>query len=143
MSMIIGIAGEAGAGKDTVAGFIQRICPSAIAIAQADPMKRFVARVFDFTEHQLWGPSEARNGGDERFAEDEAWKKAEMILSSTAYSFVEEVLPDLSPSAITRAVDALKSWFRHLYAAHMDYDSAVSTYWSPRRVSRDLGRPPR
>ncbi len=57
---IIIVAGKAGSGKDTVAGYIAEEF-NGVCIAQADPMKRFVRRAFGFTEHQLWGPSEARN----------------------------------------------------------------------------------
>lgn len=61
------IKGEAGSGKDTVAGFLEKH-HGYRAIAQADPMKRFAAFLFGFTENQLWGPSEARNAEDARYA---------------------------------------------------------------------------
>jgi hypothetical protein len=74
--MIVGITGvaespdgtrvTAGSGKDTAAeqlvnkhGFV--------AVALADPMKRFCMEVFGFTEEQLWGPSEERNAPDMRY----------------------------------------------------------------------------
>jgi hypothetical protein len=63
---IIGIAGRAGAGKDTAAstlvtefGFIK--------VSLADPLKRICKEVFAFTDEQLWGPSECRNAPDPRF----------------------------------------------------------------------------
>lgn len=57
---IIGIAGRAGSGKDTVANFIAKNF-NGVVVAQADPMKKFCGDVFGFTEQQLWGPSEFRN----------------------------------------------------------------------------------
>jgi hypothetical protein len=57
---IIIVSGKAGSGKDTVAGYIAENY-NGVCVAQADPMKRFVKRLLGFTDHQLWGPSEARN----------------------------------------------------------------------------------
>jgi hypothetical protein len=57
---IIGIAGRAGSGKDTVANFIAKNFRG-VVVAQADPMKKFCGDVFGFTEEQLWGPSALRN----------------------------------------------------------------------------------
>jgi len=66
--MIIGITGQppAGSGKDTVANYLVKHY-SFVKVALADPMKRFCAEVFDFTDEQLWGPSEQRNEPDKRF----------------------------------------------------------------------------
>lgn len=64
--MIIGLAGQAGSGKDTVADVMVRdhgFCKVAIA----DPFKRFVAEVFQFSDEQMWGPSEKRNEPDKRY----------------------------------------------------------------------------
>jgi hypothetical protein len=63
---IIGIVGKAGSGKDTVADILVRdhgFCK----IALADPMKRACREFFDFTDDQLWGPSEMRNEVDDRW----------------------------------------------------------------------------
>ena len=74
--MIIGITGLsydsgdrrsiAGSGKDTIAEQLVKKHRFA-SIALADPMKRFCQEVFDFTDDQLWGPSEHRNQEDVRF----------------------------------------------------------------------------
>lgn len=64
--MILGICGLAGSGKDTAAKFIvedHRFVPMAFA----DEMKRICKRVYDFTDQQLWGPSEFRNAPDKRY----------------------------------------------------------------------------
>jgi energy-coupling factor transporter ATP-binding protein EcfA2 len=62
--VIVGLTGKAGSGKDTVAGMLNAIIfdeyghlsvrPSA-SLAFADPMKKFCAEVFDFSEEQLYG----------------------------------------------------------------------------------------
>lgn len=56
---VVLLCGQAGAGKDTVGEFLRDRC-DAVLLAQADPMKRFVRRIFGFDDHNLWGPSEAR-----------------------------------------------------------------------------------
>lgn len=81
MTPIIMLAGQAGSGKDTVAAFLKKKAPTTVSIAQADPLKRFAAAVFGFTEEQLWGPSECRNALDPRFevASIAWWKAADAI----------------------------------------------------------------
>ena len=115
--MIIGIAGAAGSGKDTVAGFISKYS-TAVSIAQADPMKRFAKDVFGFTEHQLWGPSEARNGVDERYLTSPAWGEALRNLRRRAMAWVQEVLPDIGIDAQHDAYGALETWFHTLARVH-------------------------
>jgi len=64
--MILGICGLAGSGKDTAAKFIIEDY-SFVQVAFADEMKRICKRVYDFTDEQLWGPSEFRNAPDKRY----------------------------------------------------------------------------
>ena len=64
--MIIGISGVAGTGKDTVASILVDN-HLFVRIALADVIKRIVRDVFDFSESQLWGPSEKRNEIDYRY----------------------------------------------------------------------------
>lgn len=67
--------GSAGAGKDEVAKSLIRpmhpkinsSLPQFKVVALADPMKRFLMDVFNFSEEQLWGPSALRNAVDERW----------------------------------------------------------------------------
>jgi hypothetical protein len=59
--MIVGINGVAGAGKDTFADYLVEDA-NFVKIALADPLKRICLSVFrEFTENDLWGPSEERN----------------------------------------------------------------------------------
>lgn len=79
--MILGISGLAGSGKDTVADILVRDYRFA-KVAFADPLKRIVRDVYDFTDDQLWGPSEARNGIDTRYPREHTWViQADGILS--------------------------------------------------------------
>lgn len=63
---LIGVTGQAGSGKDTVADRLVEE-HGYVKIALADPLKRLGMHVFGFSEQQLWGPSEFRNEFDERF----------------------------------------------------------------------------
>jgi hypothetical protein len=73
--MIIGICGrsitpsgeacQAGAGKDTLADILVRKGYGKVALA--DPLKRILMSVWQFTEEQLWGPSHCRNKPDFRY----------------------------------------------------------------------------
>ncbi len=64
--MIIGISGQAGSGKDTCADiFVQEF--NFVKIAFADPVKRICREVFDFSDNQLWGPSQTRSEPDTRY----------------------------------------------------------------------------
>ena len=56
---LIGIAGGAGSGKDTVAKLLVQEYDF-VRMAFADPMKRIVMAVWPFTPEQLWGPSSRR-----------------------------------------------------------------------------------
>lgn len=62
---IIGIAGFAGTGKDTLADvFVAR---GAIKVGLADPVKRAARSIFDFPIEHLWGPSGNRSIPDKRY----------------------------------------------------------------------------
>jgi hypothetical protein len=64
--MIIGLCGQAGVGKDTVADFLVKN-NNFVKVAFADPLKRICRDVFDFSNEQLWGPSAKRNEPDLRY----------------------------------------------------------------------------
>ena len=66
MGAILGISGLAGAGKDTVADLLVNEF-SFVKVAFADPIKRAAMDWWDFSEEQLWGPSEMRNKPDHRY----------------------------------------------------------------------------
>jgi hypothetical protein len=65
MSKIVGLSGVAGCGKSFVANLLEN--QGFVPIAFADPIKRIVQDIFDFSYNQLWGPSEERNKPDTRY----------------------------------------------------------------------------
>jgi hypothetical protein len=58
--------GSAGAGKDEAAKQLMQK-HGFVPLAFADPLKRFLSDVFDWSEDQLWGPSENRAKEDPRY----------------------------------------------------------------------------
>jgi hypothetical protein len=64
--MLIGISGLAGTGKSTTADILVKN-HGFVSVAFSDPLKRICRDVFDFTDDQLWGPSESRNAPDKRY----------------------------------------------------------------------------
>lgn len=64
--MLIGICGPAGSGKDAAGNFLVEDF-GFTKVALADPLKRLARDVYDFTDEQLWGPSQFRNAPDKRF----------------------------------------------------------------------------
>jgi hypothetical protein len=59
---IIGLAGGAGSGKDTVARFLQEAAPHEVRVFRfADRIKEFTAKVFEYPKAVLWGESQFRN----------------------------------------------------------------------------------
>jgi hypothetical protein len=132
--MIIGIAGAAGSGKDTVAGLVGQYVKT-VSIAQADSMKRFARDVFGFTETQLWGPSECRNAPDERFASFAAWSKAAERIVDLGLNWIREVLPG---GDVHDARSALAVWFNNMADAHRQPDDTYKAL-TPRYVLQTLG----
>lgn len=63
------VCGQAGSGKDTVGDHLARTA-NGITLGLADPMKRFAAELFGYSQEQLFGPSEERNKIDPRFTAD-------------------------------------------------------------------------
>lgn len=63
------ISGFSGTGKDAAAGHLVSK-HGAVQTGLADPAKRHIADLYGFTEHQLFGPSSARNSGDLRYPKE-------------------------------------------------------------------------
>jgi len=83
--MIVGLLGLAGVGKDTVADFMVKN-HGFVKVAIADPLKRICKDVFDFSDEQLWGPSEMRNAPDPRYV-----RMAKGALGTTITDWNEEL----------------------------------------------------
>jgi hypothetical protein len=68
--MLVGISGQASAGKDTSADILSSKMSFA-KLSFADPLKRIVKEIYDFSYDQLWGPSANRNAPDFRYLREE------------------------------------------------------------------------
>ncbi len=91
MLPLVLLVGQAGSGKDTVADFLVKN-HGAIAISQADPLKRFAQQVFQFTDQQLWGPSEFRNAIDRRYSSNsDEWVEAFNRLHFNMFPFLSDI----------------------------------------------------
>jgi hypothetical protein len=131
---VIFIAGQAGSGKDTVASYLAENYRAA-CVAQADPMKRFARAVFNFTEDQLWGPSESRNAVDQGTVDNlPAIKEqfAQIVHMGRDGELLGRVVP---PDQADRAQERLEKWFADLCRNYLDVGTAVS----PRLVLQTLG----
>jgi hypothetical protein len=105
MYPIVGIAGNAGVGKDTFANFLIEGRNGAI-VSQADHIKRFVHHVFGCSEETLWGASELRNAPIPALLTKEGWYKA-WIKYFEPPSFAIQWANKIQPGAI----DKLDRWF--------------------------------
>lgn len=54
------LVGQAGSGKDTVAGMIAEKVPDTELVSLASPIKEFAGKFMGFSDTQLYGPSSAR-----------------------------------------------------------------------------------
>lgn len=130
---LILITGQAGSGKDTIASFLVKN-HKAVAIAQADPMKRFVKKTFAFSDEQLWGPSEMRNAVDTNIVEHHNEEVALAKIKLFAYEYVVEVLPGLSETERWQAAEKLQQWGTWIIRM-AEAEGGIS----PRKVLQTLG----
>jgi hypothetical protein len=63
---IVGVSGFAGTGKDTVADILVS-SHGFKKISFADPLKKICKDIYDFSDEQLWGPSDLRSIADTRY----------------------------------------------------------------------------
>lgn len=122
--MIIGLSGLAGAGKDTVADLLVDHHGFA-KLAFADPLKRICRDVFQFTERQLWGPSSARNAGDERYPRGDSFLTPRYALQQLGTEWGRDCFPSIWVDAGLR--DAKKVMETACYR----YESRRGLYLAP------------
>lgn len=137
---IIGVSGQLGSGKDTVAEHL--IHEHGFArMALADPIKRFGYHVFLFTEQQLWGASQYRNFEDPRYREgSKAWGAAEGRVVLLGLDFCRSLL---GTDEVDDAYKALIHWFFWLRTEHPNLSprvmlQALGTEWGREAVHEDI-----
>jgi hypothetical protein len=134
---IIILAGNAGAGKDTVASYIANRY-GGVTVGQADVLKHMARDFFGFTDRQLFGPSECRNELDTRFYSQgpvawSTWLKyadAQMA-GDNARKWCRAIFPQRAEEANI----ALGQWFTHHILPRAEADGGIS----PRLVLQTLG----
>lgn len=102
--MIICLTGTIGVGKDTMADYLAERY-GYVKIGIADPMKRMVKDVYEFTDEQLWGVSDARNMPDPRYPrEDGTFLSARVALQLLGNEWSRVCYPKTWPAYMKRVV---------------------------------------
>lgn len=134
--MLIGMSGLANSGKDTAANFMVEH-HGFVKIALADPLKRICKEVYDFSDEQLWGPSEMRNGPDHRYMQHPGglfWACTACCHQFLGNPFEEKTIGGLGPKTCARCQkkgDGIDGDF-HLVALPVQY-------LTPRHALQQLG----
>lgn len=128
---VLVLFGKAGVGKDTVAAWVAKET-GGVCVAHADEIKRMAYSIFQFTEEQLWGPSEARNAPDTRYDKfgSSAWEMAFQRLHAHGRQACSWAFQCGDSKEREDAYRRLLVWFRNL----SEYD-----HLSPRIVLQTLG----
>ena len=125
-----GNMGSAGAGKDTVANrLIEK--HGFVKVGFADPMKRFVQDIFQFSDEQVWGESKFRNAPDERYFRRRSITGSESIRVAEDGRFIVETLAELAGRTAT------EEELRAGEEANFEKESRV--YLTPRHALQTLG----
>ena len=137
--MLVGVAGLAGSGKETVA---DRLCEKHgfVRVSFADPLKRFCMQVYEFTEEQLWGPSEFRNAPDKRY--QRGWRLPECGCVCSSWHWHDEKQRAFVVDEILDLCDRhnLTWWKSRVLFPHDDDGAAPEPeYLTPRLCLQLLG----
>jgi hypothetical protein len=87
--MIVGITGLAGSGKDTLADILVSK-HGYVRVSLADPLKRICKEVFDFSDDQLWGPSQRRNEPDTRYPREHSLHGDKCLCCGQQHDYMHE-----------------------------------------------------
>lgn len=80
--IIVGVTGQARAGKDTIAEYLAKK-HRFVRIGLADPMKRFVQGLFDWSDEQVWG--------GQKEEPDRRYLQKEKVVGGVMHSKVEGI----------------------------------------------------
>jgi hypothetical protein len=130
MMPVVLLCGASGSGKDTVAEILREEF-GAVSLAMADPMKRFVRRVFDFPTGVLWGESSLRNSFDARFGKASEWVEVGARFRHEHEKFAQLVAPDVK---WTNPAVLLSRWFERSQKHALEQGGV-----SPRYLLQTLG----
>lgn len=142
MAPLLIIGGGAGSGKDTVGAMIAEKTGGQ-CIALADPMKRLVMPLFDFSETTLWGPSEARNVVDHRYTKGGAGYTAADMFNAALERFAKvgadwcvQELHTFNPVVYER----LNAWLIRLAADHLQSGKPFTARTALQTLGTECGR---
>lgn len=134
--------GETNVGKDTVALMIAKRaaalgCGNVETIALADPMKRITQKLFGCTDHQLWGPSSARNGISIP-SEHPLTCHYGTLPNDVFYAAEAWLRDDVQVADVPKALDGFVGWVRTL-REYSGANDGKNVGLSPRKVLQTLG----
>lgn len=95
---IIAISGRMGTGKDTVAEILNT--HGFVTAALADSLKQTAARIFDYGERTLFGPSYLRNAVDERAGHEDYWQKVRQNVKEHERTLISLFEGDVDPQIV-------------------------------------------
>lgn len=129
--MIISITGTIGTGKDTMADYLVKEY-GFVKISMPDPMKRIVKEVYEFSDEQLWGPSDERNTPDERYPRgDGTFLSARIALQLLGNEWSRVCYPETWSVYLRRIIEKVsKGYF---------YSEKRGAYTLPNKTSQYAG----
>lgn len=109
--MIISLTGNTGVGKDTMADYMVAKYDF-VKISMADPMKRIAKEMYNFSDEQLWGPSEARNQPDKRYRQPNGtYLTARVVTQLLGNEFSRLLYPETWIKYMQRVVAKIQAGF--------------------------------
>ncbi len=126
-TILIGICGQMGTGKDTIADRMVA-CNGYTKLSISTPMKEFVAKVFNFSHDQLYGCSSKRNRVDPRCFKDTYWEDVDRSFYIEYRAFCKKMYPQ-DPSHARFQLDV---WYDDLKKTHRNT-------LTPRVVLQEIG----
>lgn len=141
---IIGICGQLGSGKDTVAdSFVNN---GYTKVSLADSIKRFARDLFDFSEQQLWGPSEYRNETDPRYYHRSVeWDNVLVRLhdTDTILEWLSTLCPQEDEAGIVSLYKTLYDWCEKLRKDYPELSPRIAlqtlgTEWGRDLIDKDI-----
>jgi hypothetical protein len=107
---LIGILGNAGAGKDSIGGFIVEATRGK-TLSLAEPMKQFAMQTFGFSHDTLFGPSQSRNFVHKEYAtEHTANVVIKKLQGQDTLEWLASIFPEKDPEELHLVHKSLVQW---------------------------------